>query len=70
MAKNAHSSIPGTVIYSGRKKTGKVKIQVIDYNESNYVEKELKSVKEIVPFKNNKNVTWINITGIHDTKLI
>jgi len=61
---------PGTLIYLGEKKTGKVKISIMDYNESQFEEKEVEKVEECFPFKDKPTLTWINIDGIHDVEVI
>ncbi len=61
---------PGTLVHIGEKKTEKVRITIIDYDEANFEEKEIKTVEECFPFKDKTTVTWINIDGIHDIKII
>jgi len=61
---------PGTLVHIGKKKTEKVKITVIDYDEKNFWEKDVKTVEECFPFKDKPTVTWINIDGIHDVEII
>jgi len=61
---------PGTLIHIGEKITEKVKITVIDYDEKNFQEKEIKTIKECLPFKDKPNITWINIDGIHQVDII
>ena len=62
---------PGTLVYIGDKDSKKnVKISVIDYDEKKITEKAVKSVEECAAFKSKPTVTWINIDGIHDLKLI
>ncbi|MCP8311964.1 MAG: magnesium/cobalt transporter CorA [Candidatus Methylarchaceae archaeon HK02M1] len=61
---------PGTLIHIGEKKIEKVKITIIDYNEAQFQEKEAKKVEECFPYKDQPNVTWINIDGIHDVEII
>ena len=61
---------PGTLVHVGEKKTRKVKITVIDYDEKNCEEEEVKSVEECFPFKEKPTVTWINIDGIHQIDII
>ena len=62
--------IPGALVYVGEKKTEKVRITIIDYNETQFQEKEVKTIEECFPFKETPTVTWINIDGIHDVALI
>ncbi|MFH1662433.1 MAG: magnesium/cobalt transporter CorA, partial [Chloroflexota bacterium] len=61
---------PGTLTYLGDKKVDKVKISLIDYDEAQFQEKEVKTAEECFSFKNTPTVTWINIDGVHDIELI
>ena len=61
---------PGTLVHIGEKKTEKVKITVIDYDEAQLEEKEVDTVEECFPFKDKSTVTWINIDGIHQVEVI
>ncbi|MCJ7769320.1 MAG: magnesium/cobalt transporter CorA, partial [Dehalococcoidales bacterium] len=61
---------PGTLTYLGDKKAEKVKISLIDYDETQFQEEEVKTAEECFPFKNTPTVTWINIDGVHDIELI
>jgi len=61
---------PGTIMYVGKKRTEKVKIQVIDYTKSGVKEFETEKVEDIFKFRDKKSVTWINVTGIHDVEII
>jgi magnesium transporter len=61
---------PGTLIHIGEKKTEKVRITLIDYDETQFQEKEVKRVEECFPFKDTPTVTWINIDGLHDVEII
>ena len=61
---------PGTLIHIGKKRTEKVRITIIDYNAENYEEKEVKDIEECFQFKETPTVTWININGVHDPKIV
>ncbi len=61
---------PGTLVNIGEEKAEKVRISLIDYDEANFEEKEIKRVEECFPFKDKPTVTWINIDGIHDLEII
>jgi len=67
---NKRGLSPGTVVYVGEEKTEKVKITVMDYHETHFVEQELTKVEECIPFKAKPTVTWINIDGIHEVDII
>jgi magnesium transporter len=47
-----------------------VKITVIDYDENNFQQKEIKSVEECFVFRDKPTVTWINVDGIHQPQVI
>ncbi|MFH1978481.1 MAG: magnesium/cobalt transporter CorA [Candidatus Aenigmatarchaeota archaeon] len=61
---------PGSLVHIGTKITDKVKMTLIDYKEDKIEEKELKKVEDSFPFKNKPTITWINISGLHDTEII
>ena len=61
---------PGTLVYEGEKRTDRVHITVIDYDEEHFEEKTVDSAEECFPFRDSSTVTWINVDGLHDTGLI
>jgi magnesium transporter len=61
---------PGSLIHVGERKVETTRVTVIDYDETNYVEKEVTSVEESFPYKDKPTVTWINVDGIHDTEIV
>jgi magnesium transporter len=61
---------PGTLVHIGERKTEKVRITVIDYDETHFEEEAVKTVEECFPFKDKPTVTWINIDGLHDVQII
>lgn len=61
---------PGTLMHIGEAKKHKPKISILDYEPTKFVEKIAKNVEECFPFRHKKTVTWINIDGIHDPKII
>jgi len=61
---------PGTLIHVGEKRTEKVKIRIIDYDETQFEEKKAKTVEECFPFKDKPTVTWVNIDGVHEPEII
>ncbi len=61
---------PGTVVYSGEKKTEKVSFTLIEYSEKEFIEKEFQNFDECLLELKPEMVKWINVDGIHDTELI
>jgi magnesium transporter len=61
---------PGTLVHVGERKTETVRISVIDYDENNFLEKEVSAVEDCFPFRDTATVTWINIDGVHDPRVV
>ena len=61
---------PGTLVHIGEATDDEVRITVLDYNESELQEKQIESVEECLPFKEKPTVTWINVDGVHEVRII
>ena len=61
---------PGSLVHIGERKTEKARITIIDYSESQYLEKIVDTVEETFPYLDEPTNTWINVDGIHDVDLI
>lgn len=63
-------SSPGTLIHIGEQKTDAARISVIDYDPTSLRELEVDDVKECFQFRETATVTWINVDGLHQVKVI
>lgn len=61
---------PGTLVHLGERKAEEVKIRIMNYDETHFEEKTAKTVEECFDFKERSGVTWIDISGIHEIKVI
>ena len=61
---------PGTLVHIGEKKAETLKITVMDYDESHFEEKGVKTIDECFIFKDKPTVTWINIDGLHQVEIL
>jgi magnesium transporter len=61
---------PGTLVHIGEKKSETPKIAIMDYDEANFQEKEIKTIEECFLFKDKPTVTWINIDGLHQIEIL
>lgn len=61
---------PGTLIHFGEKKAGEVNVTIIDYDETHFQEKEVKTIEECFSFKDRQTVTWINVEGLHQVDIL
>jgi magnesium transporter len=57
---------PGSLFYTGERKTENVKITLIEFNEKEFEEKEVKSIEECFEDKYANEIKWINIDGLHE----
>ena len=61
---------PGSLVHIGERKTDKVTITILNYDEMQFQEKEAKTVEECFSFKDKSTVTWINVNGIHELEIL
>lgn len=61
---------PGALIHVGKQRVDKVRIRIIDYDETHLEERDIAVVEECFSFKLNPTVTWINVEGLHDIGII
>lgn len=66
----AKGAAPGSLIFLGKQKMETPEIGVINYNNTEFAEKKVKTVKEAASFINDTSTTWINIYGMHNAELI
>ena len=61
---------PGTVVHIGERKPGRVRVRVLDYGRDLASEYEIHDIRESFRFRDTPTVSWINIDGLHDIRLI
>src|ERR1700746_2205842 len=67
---NQPGAPPGTIIYYGEDQTEKVRITLIEYNETEFIEKEFYDWEDCKAHVSPSMVKWINVDGIHDAGLV
>jgi magnesium transporter len=60
---------PGSIVYVGENKTEKIKLQLINFHEKSVLEEEIPTDKLSI-IDEKSGVSWLNVTGIHDSELI
>src|SRR3989304_4914317 len=55
---------PGTLVHIGEKRAQGASIAIIDYDEANLSELEVKTLDQCFPFKESPTTTWINVGGL------
>ena len=61
---------PGELIFIGRQKVDSVKIRMIQYDESFIEETAGDTLAEVLKNRKEECITWLDITGLHDTETI
>ncbi len=61
---------PGRAVFIGRQKVDSTTIDVMSYDADSFTEEKECSLERALALSDTPKITWINITGIHDTDLI
>jgi magnesium transporter len=61
---------PGSLVYVGDKKPEEPLITIIDYNETEFREVETENAEDTFPYRDTKNVSWINVSRINDISTV
>ena len=61
---------PGTLFYNGEVRTDKIKITLIEYNESDFFEDEFYDLSDCLSHVKPNMVKWINVEGLHNPDLV
>lgn len=57
---------PYALVFRGQKRTEKTLLRVMDFDLDEVREYDIKSVEQLKSLKNRKNLSWLNIDGLHD----
>ena len=61
---------PGSLVYTGDRKSPIRRVTMLDYDEHRIVEKELPRVDDCVAFRDAQTVTWINVDSVTEPGLL
>ncbi len=61
---------PGTLTYTGEERNERIRITLIEYNETEYIEKEFFDLSECLSNVKPNMVKWINVDGLHKIEVI
>ncbi len=61
---------PGSLVFTGRKKTDKLHLSIIDYSSDHFDELESRDIESCFPFYDTPATSWITVTGLHETEKI
>lgn len=61
---------PGTMFYNGEETNQRVKITLIEFNETEFFEEDFYDLSDCIMHVKPNMVKWINVEGVHNTALI
>ncbi|MDZ7377611.1 MAG: magnesium and cobalt transport protein CorA, partial [candidate division KSB1 bacterium] len=61
---------PGSLVYIGEKKTEQTRIEFIGYNDHEVFRKTADNIEQCFFWKEQFDVVWINIDGLHEVDVI
>jgi magnesium transporter len=61
---------PGSLYYNGEQRDQNVKMTLIEFNESEFFEKDFYNFEECTAHFKDTMIKWINVEGVHNTELI
>ena len=61
---------PGTLFYNGEVRTDRIKITLIEYNETDFFEQEFYDLSDCLSHVKPNMVKWINVEGLHKPELV
>lgn len=64
------NQIPGTMTYVGRKESVETKLDVIDYNQEDFVRYQSTTTEDAFNFVDEDRITWFNIDGLSNVEEI
>jgi len=61
---------PGSLIYNGDQKGERIKITLIEFNETEYFEDDFYDLSDCLKHVKDNMIKWINVEGVHNTALV
>jgi magnesium transporter len=61
---------PGSLVFNGKKPDEKASINLISFNETNYIESEYTEISDCINNTSPGRTNWININGLHNTTIL
>jgi magnesium transporter len=61
---------PGSLVFVGKRKVDDAAIHVIDYSQSHIAQANPTTLAEVMKHTSEDSISWIDITGLHNTELI
>ena len=66
----SRGTCPGTMVFVGEKKMEKARIEVMDYDPTDFREWKEATIEDCAALKDTPAVSWINVIGISDLQVV
>ncbi|UCS92019.1 magnesium/cobalt transporter CorA [Echinicola marina] len=61
---------PDELLFRGIRKSDKVHLRIIDFDDQQLEEKSIENIDEAFPLSDTATVTWLNIDGLHEAQIM
>lgn len=61
---------PGTPVYVGDTETEETRVTLFDYDDAHLIARDVTDIDECIPLKDTQTVTWINVDGLKNQRLL
>lgn len=61
---------PGSLVHTGERKSGDVRIDLMEYDAGSLFESQLAGLDACLAFRKKDTITWLNVDGLHDAELM
>jgi magnesium transporter len=64
---------PGTLIYTGEKKSEVTTITIVEYSDTDYTQRKVESIEELTGILSDRKkdkIYWLDINGLHNVELL
>ncbi len=61
---------PGSLVYTGDRRTDRVRIDLVDYDKQTCDERALDRVEDAYPCRDKPCMSWVNIVGLHEPAVL
>jgi len=61
---------PGTLVHVGDKRSDRVRVTILDYDQDHLIEEQVESPDRCLRFIDKPTVTWIDVVGLHQVEVV
>ena len=61
---------PEDLVFKGEVLISELDVSIIDFDSNNFFQESLKHLENLEYFRQSKNITWLNINGLHDIEYL